>query len=111
MFDLSKGIAAKEEGIERVLDNEHSTWRGLYEHYLITWFLTLPVGTTFLGEEMRAHAKKCGLHDPHHPNCWSGMARAMTKQWIREGRLTISGFRASRSVANCSHQYKEYMKV
>ncbi len=110
-YDLFKAKEARDEGVERVLDHEYSEWKFDYHTLICVWFETLPPGTVFLGEDMRTAVKEAGLGDPHHPNCWSGMARTHLKDWQEFGRIVVTGYQPSKSVTNCAHYYRAYSKV
>ncbi len=110
-YDLFKAKEARDEGVERVLDHEYGNWKTAYSTVIINWFEHLAPGTTFLGEDMRKIAVHAGLTEPHHPNCWSGMARSHLKSWQKDGRIEVTGYQPSKSVANCAHYYRSYVKV
>lgn len=110
-YDLFKAQQARDEGIERVLDYEYTGWKYDYHILISAWFETLPLGTTFLGEDMRKAAVQGGLSNPHHPNCWSGMARSHLKEWQGYGRIEVTGYQPAKSVASCAHYYRAYTKV
>jgi diadenosine tetraphosphatase ApaH/serine/threonine PP2A family protein phosphatase len=110
-YDLFKAKEARDEGVERVLSHEYTEWKYNYHTLICAWFETLPLGTTFLGEDMRKAVAKGGLSNPHHPNCWSGMARSHLKDWQEYGRIEVTGYQPAKSVANCAHYYRAYTKV
>jgi hypothetical protein len=110
-FDLFKGRQLRNEGVDTVVDNAREEWKTDYYYYVENWFESLPIGTEFLGEEMRAAATRAGIGSPHHPNAWSGMSRSLTTKWHKEERVTVVGYEQSKSVANCAHTYKLYKKI
>jgi hypothetical protein len=110
-YDLFKAKEARDEGVERVLSHEYGNWKSMYSTIIINWFEHLSPGAVFLGEDMRKVVTHGGLTEPHHPNCWSGMARSFLKNWQKEDRIVVTGYQPAKSVANCAHYYRAYAKV
>ena len=107
---MFSGEAARDAGIEQVLDHLPPHWHTAYGVTLVFWFTQLTIGTEFSGEDMTRHARPL-IGEPHHPNAWGAAASALLRDWLNAGRIVVVGQAVSRSAANHAHVYRRYRKV
>ena len=72
--DLVAGVAAKRAGMEQVLNNAGEPWQ---DRAMSLMRQFVRVRREFIGEEFRLFAVERGLPEPHHPNAWSALWRAV----------------------------------
>ena len=109
--DLSAGIAAKENGIARVMDAADDNWKAAV-HEQINWFLDMvPYGRTFIAEEIRIFALLGGCGNPHHHNAWGGALGSRIRSALKAGKIEICGLGRSESIKSHARLQPCYRKV
>ncbi len=109
--DLFAGVAAKEEGISRVLDAADDGWKqAVYEQ--INWFLDMvPHGRTFIAEEIRIFALLGGCGNPHHPNAWGGALGSRIRNALKSGKIEMCGLGRSESTKSHARLQPRYRRI
>lgn len=80
-LDLLFGASLKDAGQAQALANEPDDWpervAGLLQHMAST----LP---RFTCDDLRRHAERAGIGEPHHPNCWGAAFSRAAKTGVIE---------------------------
>ena len=76
--------------VQANIDATHEDWKDEYERLFIR---LCHERQTFDGSVPCAYARKNGLREPHHHNCWVSMLVSMSKQGYaaRQKEVTIPG--------------------
>jgi len=93
--DRRIGLARKEAGTARVLENQHEKWRLAATHVLYKVCLGF---VEFTADDFRRAAKEARIGDPTHVNAWSAVMNAGAKSgWMQHtGRSEISSRKKAR---------------
>lgn len=111
LFDPTLGRRLREEGMRRVKANAGEIWRDLYRGAITRWFWRLEAGHQFSSETLRTVARMAGVGEPHHYNAWSSMAGHFIREWLKTGRVCITGEgRATRPQGHAT-KVTEYAKL
>ena len=106
--DLEAGIAARDSGIEQVLENNPS-WYELTVSAFNKWLADKPIGYQFAPEDFRLDPILQGQLPPKHPNAWGGFA---CKCICRHPQVRYSGLlKQMRSPAGHARQTFVYEKI
>jgi hypothetical protein len=109
--NLPAARRARDAGEQLSLLNERASWIELYREAIVPWFERVAVGTSFTGEDMREVAIRHEVWSPHHPNVWGANASSFIRQWLKDGRVEVIGFRSASSVKSHAHTYRCYRKL
>jgi len=110
LFDLPVGKARRKAGETRVLSKDE-IWREGFYNTIQLWFVSLPVGTKFIGEDLRRYAIHVGMTRPHHHNTWSACAARMLRQWFKANLIERDGYRTAEAKRAHARMYPQYRKV
>jgi hypothetical protein len=106
------GIKMRDEGMQKVMDNQHSEWKELYRAAITNWFNSTHRHHVFTSEAMRLVARSRGISEPHHPNAWSANASSLLRSWAKEGRIEPTGFYVPAFLASShARALKQYRKI
>ena len=73
LFDIAAARAARDEGIDRVMDSEDD-WATVAQRMAVDAFRPGWVG---LFEVVRRELTARGIEQPHKPQCWSALSNAL----------------------------------
>ena len=82
-----EAFAAREEGVERVLENEPAVWKAKATRLVAT--RAVPIQEPFLPETLRLGVYAL-IGEPHHPNVWSALWGSVFKRHglvVKDARL------------------------
>lgn len=105
------GESLRDEGIERVRRGTPPMWHAMYTSLAAKLFLSLPVGATFSGEDLRLHALAEGLPEPHHPNVWGAAASGYIRAVLHCKMAEPGGTAKATSAKSHAHHYRVYRKI
>lgn len=110
LFDLAQGRQRSAEGQRKVL-SDAEYWREGFYGVVQLWFVSLPVDTKFIGEDLRRYALHHGVPRPHHHNAWSACAAKMLRQWFKAGLIKRDGYRTAEARRAHARTYPQYRKI
>lgn len=102
---------ARDEAIRSVTANSNEEWRERYRAAVSSWFADLPVGATFIGEELRHAALARGAGKPHHHNAWGGVAAGFINGVTKAGAAVLVGTGQAKDVKSHARLYPQYRKI
>ena len=109
-MSTAEGKGLRDEGISLVLGAESVRWKNAYRASVLTWFGQLPVGHPFTGETLRMVALR-DVGEPHHPNCWGGVANGLIRGWLRTRQIKVVGLQSATDSRSHAHLYRVYQKL
>lgn len=105
------GRERRDRGREAVSQATNPLWKMAYGGLTADWFLSLPVGTVFNGEDLRLNALAKGLPEPHHPNAWSAEAASYLAAVMRIGWAEEIGASATKDDQSHARLCRDYRRI
>lgn len=81
-----QGAALRDAGIERVLEGEDK-WLAEID-VAFNWWIENAAPVEFTLEQFRSFMDACSYPQPHHPNCWGGLAKKFADRIQQVGYTT-----------------------
>jgi len=108
---MSEGKVLRDKGIDLVKEHQQDAWKERYRNVAELFILTLPVGHTFLGEDVRMYANRHGVGQPTHPNAWGAMFRSFVLKELKAGRIEVYGMDHLKDPVGHASLARQYKKV
>ena len=110
-YEPTQGDLLRDLGIARTKGAEDDVWKIMYRIYAAEFLRTVKVGDTMVGEDVRTYATECGLNEPHSPNVWSAMFRAIIVPELKAGKFEQAGTQKMRRASSHSRQSLTYRRL
>ena len=112
LSNIFMGIKMRDEGMQKVTDNQSAEWKERYRDAITKWFNSARRDHVFTSEAMRLAAQSTDIPEPHHPNAWSANAASLLRSWVKEGRIEPTGFYVTATFASShARALKQYRKI
>jgi hypothetical protein len=109
-FNTELGRILRDEGMALVEDNS-GAWKDDAKRKMGVWFELQPVGTLFVGEDIRLELEKTGTEPPHHHNAWSAVIGGRVREWLRSDRIEVHGLQAGKDPKAHARRMITYRKL
>lgn len=109
--NLALGRELRDAGMEQVIGHQPIDWAARYRLWADRYLATIPRGTHFTGEDMRAYALSHGLEQPTHVNAWSSAAGGAVRAWLKAGTIKQDGAQLCKSAAAHARLIRVYLKL
>lgn len=84
--------SARNAGMKSVEDNQSKAWREAYRMAAQNFIDRKPLGSEFIGEDIRIAVQPI-IGAPTHHNAWGAMAGSVLKRWQKDERIALVGVR------------------
>jgi len=109
-YDGQLGRFLRDEGMATVEENS-GLWKEEAKHKMDIWFELQPVGTLFVGEDIRLELEKTGMEPPHHHNAWSAVIGGRVRTWLKTERIEVYGLQAGKDPKAHARRMITYRKL